>query len=115
MGGRRAAAQLYRAIAEPAANLIHQTLEPPGPAEFAVEQGRGIGLAAVGELVCPASEALWGVGAAMQRRLAGYGITLIGQLAGRYGRVGAWLGLLAPSMPAPQRVRSPRQPPWGRT
>jgi hypothetical protein len=45
---------------EPSPNLIHQALEPPGLAEFAVEQGRGFGLAAVGELVCPASEALWG-------------------------------------------------------
>jgi DNA polymerase-4 len=46
---------------------------------------------------------LWGVGAAMQRRLAGDGIMLIGQLAvlgerelaARYGRVGARLGRLA--------------------
>ena len=46
---------------------------------------------------------LWGVGAAMQRRLAGDGITQIGQLAGlgerelaaRYGRIGARLGRLA--------------------
>jgi len=61
------------------------------------------------------------VGAATQRHLAGDGITLIGQLAGRYGRVGARLGRLArgedgrASMPAPQRIRSPRKPPWGRT
>jgi DNA polymerase-4 len=46
---------------------------------------------------------LWGVGAAMQRRLAADGIALIGQLAGlgdrelasRYGRLGARLGRLA--------------------
>jgi DNA polymerase IV len=46
---------------------------------------------------------LWGVGAAMQRRLAGDGITLIGQLAelsdhelaSRYGRVGARIARLA--------------------
>jgi DNA polymerase-4 len=46
---------------------------------------------------------LWGVGAAMQRRLAGDGITLIGQLArlgerelaARYGRIGARLASLA--------------------
>ncbi len=46
---------------------------------------------------------LWGVGAALQRRLAADGITLIGQLAGlgerelaaRYGRVGAHLARLA--------------------
>lgn len=46
---------------------------------------------------------LWGVGAAMQRRLAGDGITLIGQLAelsdheltSRYGRVGARMARLA--------------------
>jgi DNA polymerase IV len=46
---------------------------------------------------------LWGVGAAMQRRLATDGITLIGQLArlgerelaARYGRIGAHLGRLA--------------------
>jgi DNA polymerase IV len=50
-----------------------------------------------------AGRALVGVGAAMQRRLAGDGITLIGQLAvlgeralaARYGRVGARLGRLA--------------------
>ena len=35
------------------------------------------------------------MGAAMQRHLAGDGITLIGQLAGRYGRVGARLGRFA--------------------
>src|SRR5580693_3146755 len=46
---------------------------------------------------------LWGVGTAMQRRLAGDGITLVGQLAeigdrelaSRYGRVGARLAHLA--------------------
>lgn len=46
---------------------------------------------------------LWGVGTAMQRRLAADGITLIGQLtrlgerelAARYGRIGAHLGRLA--------------------
>ena len=38
---------------------------------------------------------LWGVGTAMQRRLAGDGITLIGQLASRYGRMGARLAHLA--------------------
>ena len=46
---------------------------------------------------------LWGVGAATQRRLAGAGLTLIGQLAGlgerelaaRYGRIGARLARLA--------------------
>ena len=46
---------------------------------------------------------LWGVGAAMQRRLAADGITLVGQLAGlgerelasRYGRLGARLARLA--------------------
>jgi DNA polymerase-4 len=46
---------------------------------------------------------LWGVGAAMQRRLAGDGIMLIGQLAelgdcelsSRYGRVGARLARLS--------------------
>jgi DNA polymerase-4 len=46
---------------------------------------------------------LWGVGAAMQRRLAGEGITLIGQLAdlgsrelaARYGRIGARIVRLA--------------------
>jgi DNA polymerase IV len=46
---------------------------------------------------------LWGVGAAMQRRLAGDGITLIGQLAeigdreiaSRYGRIGARLARLS--------------------
>jgi DNA polymerase-4 len=46
---------------------------------------------------------LWGVGTALQRRLAADGITLIGQLAGlgerelagRYGRVGAHLARLA--------------------
>jgi hypothetical protein len=56
----------------------------------------------------------------MQRHLAATA-SLIGQLAGRYGRVGARLAvsraarMLAPSMPAPQRIRSPRKPPWGRT
>jgi hypothetical protein len=61
------------------------------------------------------------VGAAMQRRLAGDGITLIGQLAGRYGRVGARLGRFARGEDAraldarAQRIRSPRKPPWGRT
>jgi DNA polymerase IV len=46
---------------------------------------------------------LWGVGAAMQRRLAGDGITLVGQLTGlgdreltsRYGRIGARIARLA--------------------
>ncbi len=49
---------------------------------------------------------LWGVGAAMQRRLAADGITLIGQLAGlgerelaaRYGHIGAHLARLAQGM-----------------
>ena len=66
-----------------------------------------------------------GVGAAMQRRLVGNGITLIGhppvpgerEFATRYGRVGERLGRLAcgedapPSMPTPLRIRSPRKPP----
>ena len=46
---------------------------------------------------------LWGVGAAMQRRLAADGITLVGQLAAlgerelaaRYGRIGTRLAQLA--------------------
>ena len=50
---------------------------------------------------------LWGVGTAMQRRLAGDGITLIGQLAeiggrelaSRYGRMGARLAHLARGSP----------------
>jgi DNA polymerase-4 len=51
---------------------------------------------------------LWGVGTALQRRLAADGITLIGQLAGlgerelaaRYGRVGAHLARLAQGIDA---------------
>jgi nucleotidyltransferase/DNA polymerase involved in DNA repair len=64
----------------------------------------------------PMSKALRGVGAAMQLRLVGDGITLAGRLAVRgerelaacYGRVGAQLGRLArgedaaPSMPTPR-------------
>jgi DNA polymerase-4 len=38
---------------------------------------------------------LWGVSAAMQRALADDGISLIGRLAARYGRIGARLGRLA--------------------
>ncbi len=42
-GRRQSAAEPYRVIAEPGANLIHCALEPSWPIEFAVEQGRPIG------------------------------------------------------------------------
>ena len=58
VGGRHAAAQLYRALAEPAANLIHRVFEPPRPVEFAVEQGRRVGRTALDERVGPDSDQL---------------------------------------------------------
>ena len=58
---------------------------------------------------------LWGVGAALQRRLAADGITLIGQLAAlgerelaaRYGRIGPRLAQLARGRLTSSRTRSP--------
>jgi DNA polymerase-4 len=60
---------------------------------------------------------LWGVGAAMQRRLARDGITLIGQLAelgeyklaSRYGRIGGRIARLARAADPPTLFDAPRR------